>query len=414
MKVLRDENGQTLIVGALCLAVLLGFVAFATDVGLLLRARRLAQTAADSGAIAGAAEIKYNDVAAGAKADTAQNGFTDGLNGTTVTVNNPPLSGPNTGNSAYVEVIVSQSEPTFFMKAFNFTSMTVSARAAASTVPAPSCIYTLSSAAAGSNDSPVGGIYVTGSADLELPSCGILDNGKGSYGVHVTGGAKLVATAIGVQGSYTLHNGGVLTPTPTTGITAVRDPLSSIVSPPPASDYSSGCISSTYGTGTFTIGPSSSSGYVCYSSLSVTSGSPTINLKPGLYIFNGSGGLNIASGATLNGTGVTFYFVNSASFSFSRGATANFSAPTSGTYSGILFYEDPTDSAGDSFIGGSLGNLSGIFYMPSANFDLANGAGATFTVDFVVGSLTMSGAATLNPYAPLSGSSLLSTPRLVE
>jgi hypothetical protein len=224
----------------------------------------------------------------------------------------------------------------------------------------------------------------------------------------------LTAASIGIVGSDTVHNGGVLTPSPVTGIASVSDPLAGTVSPPPASDYSSGCISSTYGTGTYTIGPSSPGGYVCYSSLSVSKGSPTINFKPGLYIFNGSGGLDMASGTILNGTGVTFYFVNGASFTISNGATANLSAPTSGAYSGLLFYQDPTDSAADSFVGGSTEGVNGIFYLPDASLTLANGTATTFTTDLVVGSLTMSGNATLTPYAPLSGSSPLSSPTLAE
>jgi hypothetical protein len=163
-----------------------------------------------------------------------------------------------------------------------------------------------------------------------------------------------------------------------------------------------------------TIGPSSPGGYVCYSSFSAPRGSPTITLKPGLYIFNGAGGLNVSSGTTFSGTGVTFYFVNGASFNISNGATANISAPTSGTYSGILFYQDPTDSAADQFSGGSAGTINGIYYLPSANLTIANGTATTFNTDLVVGSLSMSGAATLKPYAPLSGASPLSSPNLAE
>ena len=56
MRILKDEQGQYLIMAALTMAVLLGFVAFATDVGVMLLQRSVAQTVADSTAIAGAAE----------------------------------------------------------------------------------------------------------------------------------------------------------------------------------------------------------------------------------------------------------------------------------------------------------------------------------------------------------------------
>ena len=113
---------------------LLGFVGLATDVGTLLNAKRKIQTAADSAAIAGAAELSYGNatyVIAQAKADAVNNGQTDGSNGTTVTVNPPPVGGLHAGNANYVEVIVSQNQPTMFMKIFNLNTVAVSARAVA-------------------------------------------------------------------------------------------------------------------------------------------------------------------------------------------------------------------------------------------------------------------------------------------
>jgi Flp pilus assembly protein TadG len=411
MKRLKDESGQAVVLTLLSMTVLLGFVAFAVDVGLLLRAKRVVQTAADSAAIAGAAELPFGNWMAAAKADAAQNGVTDGSGGATVAVTN--ISGPS-GNTNYVQVIATQPQPTFFMKMFNFNSMPVSARAVAAAVPSPACIYTLSSAAPGSNGP--GGVLVKGSADLELPNCGILDNATGAFALHVTGGATLKAKAIGIVGTDTVHNGGVLQPTPpTTGMTAVSDPLSSLVPTVPPADYSSGCLADPkYGTGTYTIGPSSPSGFVCYTGFSLSGGSPKITLNPGLYIFNGAAGLDIASGGTFSGTGVTLYFVNGASFTFSNGVGVTLSAPLTGPYSNILFYQDSTDTASDSFVGGSNESINGIFYLPSANLTLANGVGATFNVDLVVGSLSMSGSATLAPYAPLTGASVLSVPQLVE
>jgi hypothetical protein len=415
MKRLGGDSGQVSILTILCLTCLLGFVAFAVDVGLLLRAKRVEQSAADSAVMAAAAEFNFGDMTVAAQADGVQNG----VPASAVAVNNPPLYGPNAGNSSYVEVIVSQSKPTFFMKMFNRNAMTVAARAVATTVPSPSCVDTLlqnPTTPTGKKGAPVSvpGVSMAGSAFLTLPTCGLIDNASSTTdALDVTGGAGISAKSIGVVGGDTLHIGASVTPTPVTGITAISDPLSSLVSPPPASDYASGCISSSI-TKSTTIGPSSPSGYVCYSSLSAISGSPTITLNPGLYIFNGTGGLDIESGTTFSGSGVTFYFVNGASFTFDRGAVVNLSAPTSGAYSGILFYQDVVDTAMDLFGGDSTGSINGIFYLPSANLTLKNGAATTFNTDLVVGSLTMSGDATLRPYAPLSGASPLSSARLAE
>ena len=125
MKNLKDESGQALIISALCMTCLFGFVALAADVGVMLREKRLVQTAADSAAIAGALELNYypSGVTAAALAAAGQNGFSASssgvttTNGVTVTVNNPPQNGPHQV-AGYVEVIVSQIQPTLFMSVF--------------------------------------------------------------------------------------------------------------------------------------------------------------------------------------------------------------------------------------------------------------------------------------------------------
>ena len=99
MSTIANEKAQVTIMTAVALAVLLGLVAFATDIGLFLIAKRQMQTAADSAAMAGAAEIRYDDVVTAARADAAQNGFTDGVNGVTVAVHFPPTAGPHKGGA---------------------------------------------------------------------------------------------------------------------------------------------------------------------------------------------------------------------------------------------------------------------------------------------------------------------------
>lgn len=135
----------------------------------MLRTKRVLQTAADSAAIVGAAEIINNDVVAAADADAEENGVTNGVNGASVRVNNPPGFGPHAGgtNTGYVEVIVSQTEPTFFMRFFNRNSMAVSARAVATTVPSSGCVYTLNTTGTD--------IGLTGSGSLTISNCGIIE-----------------------------------------------------------------------------------------------------------------------------------------------------------------------------------------------------------------------------------------------
>jgi uncharacterized membrane protein len=118
-----DETGQMIVLTLLCMTILTGFLALAIDVGIMFRARRQMQTAADSAALAAALDFLYNQsnssaVTAG-KAASATNGYTDGNNGTVVKINMPPKSGPNTTCNSCAEAIVSQPNSTVFMSTFS-------------------------------------------------------------------------------------------------------------------------------------------------------------------------------------------------------------------------------------------------------------------------------------------------------
>lgn len=401
----KGESGQVIVMAALSMTILLGFLAFVTDVGLLLRQKRLIQTAADSAAIAAAAELSNGIPAARAAAltDASQNGVTNGSGGVTITVNNPPSSGPNassTGKALYAEVIISKPQQTFFMNAYHIGSLTVSARAVAKAVAANACLWALNTAAGK-------GVDIGGTTQLSLPNCGIIDNAAGSTALNVGGSAQLSAKFVDVAGTVSGSSNISNTTSVTTGMTAQSDPLASKVSPP----TNPGACTSLNVTSSQTIGPTSGSS-ICYSSLSVQSGA-TATLNPGIYYINGS--LSVSGGASLQGTGgVTFYITNGGSVSITGGATMNLTAPTSGSLSGILFYQDPADTQTFKFAGGTAGTINGIFYIPTAQLNLNGGSGQTLNVDLVVGNLNVTGNSFLNSYVPLTGASSLSDPVLTE
>src|SRR5437667_2193454 len=141
----KKRRGYVLMMMAAGMVGLLGFAGLVVDVGYLEYYKRKAQTAADAGAQGGVAEINQgrpNTVRQAVTADVTTNGFTDGVNGASVVINNPPLSGGFAGNSKYVEVVVTQTLPTVFMQAFNMNSMAVKARAVGGPM-SPICIYVL-------------------------------------------------------------------------------------------------------------------------------------------------------------------------------------------------------------------------------------------------------------------------------
>ena len=60
MKILRQEEGQTLVLTALCMTAMLGFLALAIDVGVLFHSKRSMQTAADAAAVSAAQDYMFN------------------------------------------------------------------------------------------------------------------------------------------------------------------------------------------------------------------------------------------------------------------------------------------------------------------------------------------------------------------
>jgi uncharacterized membrane protein len=136
----EKEAGQALVLVAVgLLLVVLPIMGLGIDFGYFRYQEVQLQTAADAAAIAAAGELSYsvtcscNAVQAAGQNASAANGFTNDANGTIVTVNNPPQSAqdPNSGNSNYVEVVVTRSEPTFFGKVLGINSVALAARAEA-------------------------------------------------------------------------------------------------------------------------------------------------------------------------------------------------------------------------------------------------------------------------------------------
>src|SRR5262245_15152686 len=115
----KARRGIVVVLVAMCLVVLMGFVAIVVDGGLAQDRRRHVQAAADAAALAAAAELFVQDPTSNgmdvkgdarnsARAICTANGYIDvggsGANAR-VSVNIPPTSGPFSGARHYAEVI---------------------------------------------------------------------------------------------------------------------------------------------------------------------------------------------------------------------------------------------------------------------------------------------------------------------
>jgi Flp pilus assembly protein TadG len=396
MKRLKDESGQALIITALAMTCLLGFVALATDVGVLLREKRLVQIAADSAAIAGAAELNYNDVVTAAQTAATQNGFTAAASGTTVLVNGPPGGpqfGPYAGNNNYVEVIVSQDQPTVFMGLFGRSPMTVTARAVAGSGTTKGCVYTLGTSGAD--------LSIVGNANIQIQTCGIIDDSSSNNALTLQGNATLNAQSIGVVGGVSKTGNVTVNPTPVTGIVAASDPLSFL--PAPTVPTTCSANPNFGGNRPKSLSPG------CYTGLTV-GGTVHLTLGSGLYVINGP--LSLGGNVTVTGANVTLDLLGSSTF---PGNTAlNLTAPTSGTYNGVLIYQPSSNTNLISLTGNSGATLKGIVYAPNAAVSITGNSGSSIFADFVTKSLSLVGNASFNDYASINANSVLTSVKLVE
>jgi Flp pilus assembly protein TadG len=406
MKRMRDESGQAAIVAVLCLTCILGFVGLATDVGVLLHAKRNLQIAADAAALAGANEIRVKgagvaDIKAAGKAASAQNGFTDGdANGTTVNIYPPPVDGPNLGKAGYVEAVVRRPQPTFFIQLVSsFTSMPVSARAVAfdGSTTNTDCFNV-------TNGSLPDAMKLDGNFTLDAPGCQVIDNSNSLQALDFTGAAgTLTAGSVGVVGGVTGHAGDS-NPAPVP-VPQSSDPLASQVAPLTAAQRAAApCTAAPSGNN---WAPATAGGIVCYSG-NISINSP-VTLAAGTYVFTGSLGLQghgsltgptVAQPDSSGGTaGVTIYLAAPGGNMDMSGA-GNSSISLAGgsvAYPNIVIYEEPLDTNKVNMEGTPITTLAGIIYLPSALLELGGNGNFSQAIqaDIIVNTFYEFGSATV-------------------
>ena len=373
MKVFREENGQTLVLTALCMTCFMGFMALAVDVGLLFNTRRKLQTAADAAATAAALQYLY--VYNGSNQTTAQSAGIAAGNAAgqanassaavSVTVNtNPNSPAAHQGCSAtncFFEAVLSQKNPTVFFGAFfamwqgqSAGLFTVGARAVAG-IPAASnyCAYLTKSTGTA--------LTVQGNWSINAANCGVYINSNSSSVEDDTGKAAksgISATAVSIVGS--MPNDVTIAPgsNPTVLQTLPQSiPFSNTPSPTiPGTCPAGGTL-----TGTVAAG--------CYSG-TVKLGSATLN---GLYIFTGDVTINGA----ITGTNVTLAIMSGTLTIKPGNSSLSLTAPTSGTYDGIVIYQPLSNTHPLNLqAGSSTGTLTGFLYAPGATLSMQDNGGS--------------------------------------
>ncbi|MGH9482107.1 MAG: pilus assembly protein TadG-related protein [Terriglobales bacterium] len=392
----RRQTGQALVLGVGCLVALMGVMAMGADVGVYRLQERELQTVADSAAIGGAGELFYGDVTTGAQNAAALNGFVNGTGGDTLTVNNPPVTGPHAGNNQYVEVIATELSPGYFMKVFGIASLNLSARAVAYLGSGTGCVYAL-------NPSASGAITLNGTFNVQL-QCALYADSNSSQALLVNGSGSVTAKSIGVVGG-TLVNGPVtVNPAPVTGMIPAGDPLDYLNPPSTAGSCTSPTVIN--GSGNFTLNPG------VYCSTLIINGSPNITFNPGTYVLDS--GVIMNGTPNMTGSGVTFYNA-SGGFTLNGSSSSNLSAPTTGPYAGILVFQSRTDSSQLTINGSNSSVFNGAIYAAGARI-VDNGSGTADEYGLLIGNtITINGSATLNDdFSSLPAGSPIKAALLVE
>ena len=201
----RDRRGAYSMVTALMLPVFVGFAGLGTEAGMWFFDHQTMQGAADAAAYS--ADLAYNlgntsGYQSEAQAVAAKYGFVNGSGGVTVTVNQPPASGPHTSTTGAVEVIIQQPQQRLFSAVLTSSALNISARAVA--IPTTSSPNSPVPCVLGLDPSAAQTVYLLNNAVLPNPNCGIQSNSSSSNGLYLTNNAT-------VDGPTSSHGGTVVT-----------------------------------------------------------------------------------------------------------------------------------------------------------------------------------------------------------
>ncbi|CAN7666169.1 pilus assembly protein TadG-related protein [Mesorhizobium sp. LjNodule214] len=372
-----DAGGNVAVVFALTLPVVVGGAGLGVETSYWYYSSLKLQATADAAAYAGALEkITGSDTAAITTAAT-QSATSNGLGTGTIVVHTPPTSGPNTANKA-VEVILNRNLDRIFTSIFVQGQVPERARAVALiTDGAYACNIAL-------NVSASQAVLFSGNTSPKQTGCVTMSNSIASDAIKLQGSATLQTDCLISVGGVSLGN----TPTmvckaPITQALPAADPFSSLPTPTasnPCKNVNGNKTSQTLQPGTYCSGMTLNG---------------DVTLSPGVYVVEGS--LKVNANAVVSGTGVTIFMSGSNTVSMNGNATVTLSAPTSGTYSGMLFYGDRTGTAAESTFNGTANSLlTGAIYFPRQQVNyLGNFSGINGCTQVVADTIQWSGSTTI-------------------
>lgn len=392
----RSRKGNVAMIAALASPLILGGAAFGADTTYWYFRDLELQAAADAAAHAAAIEMRAGRSSTTVRASALREGQSNGFNAAmgAMVVNTPPTSGAYQRPKA-VEVVLTERQERFFSAMFNQSDVVAHARSVA--------IYESSSRACVLALSPSAprAASVSGSASLTLHGCTLMANSVAADAVYMGGASTLNTPCV-------ISVGGVAA---TARLTMSECDVPVIQAPPVADPFadlpepvgSGGCQNDNAAT----LQP----GRYC-NGLNLKG---DVHLAPGTYVLE-RGTFRVNANARITGTGVTIYFADGVDSHFNGNAEIDLRAPTSGTYSGVLFFGARNSSGEDhQFNGTADSSLTGALYFPkdaveySGNFSGDNGC-----TQVVASTVSWTGNATVEVDCSAFGMATLPAAQLIK
>jgi hypothetical protein len=370
----RTRRGAVLVWLLLGMTVIIGIVALGLDGGRMMDERRHAQGAADAAALAAAADLYKNywqhfgkDLSGSAQSaalsSAAANGYdNDGVHNS-VTVNVPPLSGNFKGLASYVEVVVQSDLPGSFSRIFTQQDTPVRARAVALGQPLKIGLILLRKTGADA--------LLNKSMVFTLINGPIIVDSNDSAAFNQSSFGVVLANRFDITGNYINPGGGLISGRIRTGVRPTLDPLALL----PVPDTTAVPVRSAAPLVINSLVPTILQPGIYQGGIQVN-GLASVTLTPGVYIMDG-GGFQVKNSAIVAGLEVMVYNTEG---SYAAGqikidsANVALTAPQTGTYQGISFFQNRALTQSISITGTGATKISGVVYAAQAAINLTGNA----------------------------------------
>jgi hypothetical protein len=364
-RLLNDRRGAIATVMAIATPALIGGMGLSVDTIQWTLSKRQLQRQADSGAIAGAYSLAQGaPVQAAVFNDLARNPVLGDAEGPII--QNAPTAGPSAGDARAVRVVLRTNMDLPFSRVFLDAPVRIRAEATAAAVANGNyCALSLET-----RDRT--GIEMGGNSTVDL-NCGMATNSPSNNAVSAFGSSTVIASPISAVG-YVAPSSNYSTGTKLISYSVAQpDPFAHLANPVPT-----GPNRTVTGANNQTLNPG-----VYKNGMDLKR---NVTLNPGVYYVDG-GELKIGSQANVQGTGVTIILTSAtagsnpnsiATVSINGGAKVNLKATTSGTYAGVLFYQDrrAVDSnQANKINGNSSSAYQGAFYFPKQELEFTGNSG---------------------------------------